>query len=127
MPIFSHPSYDVVLAAAVLHHLRKTADWIAAFEKLFTILAPGGSVWITDLVSQETDAVGDMMWDRYDRYLASLEGDGYRDKVFATIDKEDSPRPVTYQLELLRQVGFSHVELLHKNSCFAAFGAIKGV
>ena len=120
-------AYDVVLAAAVLHHLRKTADWIAAFEKLFTILAPGGSVWITDLVSQETDAVGDMMWDRYDRYLASLGGDGYRDKVFATIDKEDSPRPVTYQLELLRQVGFSHVELLHKNSCFAAFGAIKGV
>ncbi len=68
-----------------------------------------------------------MMWDRYDRYLASLGGDGYRDKIFATIDKEDSPRPVTYQLELLRQVGFSHVELLHKNSCFAAFGAIKGV
>jgi tRNA (cmo5U34)-methyltransferase len=119
--------YDVVLAAAVLHHLRNSADWIAAFKTLFAILAPGGSVWITDLVSQETDAVGDMMWNRYDRYLASLGGDRYRDKVFATIDKEDSPRPVTYQLELLRQVGFSHVELLHKNSCFAAFGAIKGV
>jgi tRNA (cmo5U34)-methyltransferase len=46
-------------------------------------------------------------------------------KVFGYIEKEDSPHPVTYQLELLRKVGFSHVELLHKNSCFAAFGAIK--
>jgi len=47
----------------------------------------------------------------------------------ATIDaplaKEDSPRPVTYQLDLLRKVGFRHTDLLHKNSCFAAFGAIK--
>jgi len=26
---------------------------------------------------------------------------------------------------LLKKVGFGHIELLHKNSCFAAFGAIK--
>ena len=49
----------------------------------------------------------------------------YRDKVFAYIDREDSPRPVTYQLDLLRSVGFDTVDLLHKNSCFAAFGAVK--
>lgn len=120
-------TYDVILAAAVLHHLRDDSDWVLAFAKLFRILTPGGSVWITDLVSHETDAVYDMMWDRYERYLTSLGGASYRDKVFAYIDKEDSPRPVTYQLNLLRQVGFSHVELLHKNSCFAAFGAIKSI
>jgi hypothetical protein len=38
---------------------------------------------------------------------------------------EREPEPITYQLELLRRVGFAHVELLHKNSCFAAFGAWK--
>ena len=36
-----------------------------------------------------------------------------------------TPRPVPYQLDLLHEVGFSHVELLHKNACFAAYGAIK--
>jgi tRNA (cmo5U34)-methyltransferase len=30
-----------------------------------------------------------------------------------------------YQLDLLREVGFSQVEVLHKNACFAAFGALK--
>ena len=30
-----------------------------------------------------------------------------------------------FQLDLLRTVGFGQVELLHKNSCFAAFGGIK--
>jgi tRNA (cmo5U34)-methyltransferase len=118
--------YDVILAAAVLHHLRDDRDWEDAFRKLYRLIAPGGSVWITDLVSHETAVVQEMMWQRYGDYLRDLGGDTYRDKVFAYIDKEDSPRPATYQLELLRRVGFERVELLHKNSCFAAFGAIKG-
>jgi tRNA (cmo5U34)-methyltransferase len=65
------------------------------------------------------------MWKRYGEYLHSLGGKEYRNKVFDYIDKEDSPRPVTFQLELLRKVGFGYVELLHKNSCFCAFGAVK--
>ncbi|OGA15125.1 MAG: methyltransferase type 11 [Betaproteobacteria bacterium RIFCSPLOWO2_12_FULL_63_13] len=119
-------TYDVILAAAVLHHLRDDADWVAAFEKIFRILKPGGSVWITDLVRHEHESVQSFMWRRYGQYLTALDGDEYRRKVFAYIDKEDSPRPVTFQLELLRSVGFTRVDLLHKNSCFAAFGAVKG-
>ena len=118
-------SYDVILAAAVLHHFRDDADWQAAFAKLHRLLKPGGGVWITDLVAHETAAVQELMWQRYGDYLEQLKGPEYRDEVFAYIDKEDSPRPVTYQLDLLKSVGFRKVELLHKNSCFAAFGAMK--
>ncbi|WP_460597654.1 class I SAM-dependent methyltransferase [Geomonas sp. Red276] len=117
--------YDVILAAAVLHHLRDDQDWEMAFRKIYEITAPGGSVWITDLVAHETEMVQSMMWQRYGEYLSSVGGDAYREKVFTYIAKEDSPRPVTYQLDLLRRVRFAHVELLHKNSCFAAFGALK--
>ncbi|MFH0727983.1 MAG: class I SAM-dependent methyltransferase [Pseudomonadota bacterium] len=117
--------YDVILAAAVLHHLREDEDWTSTFSKIYQLTAPGGSVWITDLVSHETEAVYSLMWNRYGEYLCSIGGKSYRDKVFSYIDKEDSPRPVIFQLDLLRKVGFSAVELLHKNSCFAAFGAIK--
>lgn len=119
-------AYDVILAAAVLHHLRDDADWHDAFSNIYRLLRPGGSVWITDLVAHETAAVHEMMWARYGDYLMSLKDAAYRDKVFEYIDREDSPRAVTYQLDLLRSVGFAQVELLHKNSCFAAFGAVKG-
>lgn len=118
-------SYDVILAAAVLHHLREDADWEAAFSKIYRILAPGGSVWITDLVAHENESVQNLMWKRYGEYLYSIGGDEYREKVFQYIEKEDSPRPVSYQLDLLKKVGFKQVDLLHKNSCFAAFGAVK--
>jgi tRNA (cmo5U34)-methyltransferase len=72
---------------------------------------PGGSVWITDLVSHEIEAVHSLMWKRYGEYLCSLSGKDYRDKVFEYIDKEDSPRPVTYQLNLLKKVGFRRILL----------------
>jgi tRNA (cmo5U34)-methyltransferase len=121
----SGESFDVVLAAAVLHHLRDDKDWEAAFAKIYRILTPGGSVWITDLVWHESAAVQQLMWQRYGEYLAALGGTDYRDQVFAYIDVEDSPRPVTYQLDLLRKVGFSQVDILHKSSTFAAFGAVK--
>ena len=118
-------SYDVILAAAVLHHLRGDAEWQAAFEKIFSLLRPGGSFWITDLVAQETTPVHELMRSRYSEYLDGLGGTEYRQKVLDYIEREDSPRSVTFQLDRLRQVGFAYVELLHKNSCFAAFGAWK--
>ena len=118
-------AYDVVLAAAVLHHLRDDADWFAAFAKLHRIVAPGGGVWISDLISHEMAGVQTLMERRYGEYLIELGGEAYRDQVFTYIDREDSPRPVTYQLELLRRVGFDRVEILHKNATFAAFFALK--
>jgi len=60
------------------------------------------------------------MWNRYGDYLCSRGGDDFKNAVFAYIDKEDSPRPVTYQQHLLQRVGFDNVELLHKK--FVLFG-----
>ena len=65
------------------------------------------------------------MWRRYGEYLAALKDAAYRDHVFDYVQKEDTPRSLVFQLDLLREVGFGQVEVLHKNSCFAAFGAIK--
>jgi tRNA (cmo5U34)-methyltransferase len=117
--------YDVILAAAVLHHLRDQADWEAAFSKLYRLLRPGGSIWIVDLVHHSIPAVQELMWQRYGDYLESLGGSEYRKEVFDYIEKEDSPRPLLWQLDLLRKVGFNSAEILHKNSCFAAFGAVR--
>lgn len=117
--------YDIILAAAVFHHLRDDEDWENTFRKVYDITAPDGSVWITDLVFHENTNVQKLMWNRYGNYLESIGGIEAREKVFKCIEIEDSPRPVTYQLELLRKVGFKEVDILHKNSCFAAFGARK--
>ena len=118
-------SYDVVLAAAVLHHLRGDDEWRAVFAKLHRALRPGGSLWIADMITHTSAPVQALMRRRYGDHLAGLEGEAFRDHVFAYIEREDSPRPLLYQLDLLREVGFRSVDVLHKRSVFAAFGAIK--
>ena len=118
--------FDIVLAAAVLHHLRDDQEWQAVFASFHRALRPGGSVWVFDLVESSIPAVQKLMRQHFGEYLTRLEDEAYRDHVFAYVEKEDTPRPLLFQLDLLRQVGFSQVEVLHKNVCFAAFGAVKG-
>lgn len=117
--------YDVVVAAAVLHHLRSDEEWHAVFGKIHRGLRPGGCFWVSDLVHHSNPAVQAMMWERYGHYLVQLKGEDYRSHVFAYVEQEDSPSSLLFQLDLLREVGFQEIEILHKNSCFAAFGAIK--
>ena len=117
--------FDVIVAAAVLHHLRETGEWELVFSKFYDCLRPGGSIWISDLVAHANPGIQALMWERYGEYLVAFKGEEYRDTVYAYVEREDSPRPVLFQCELLRRAGFRDVEILHKNAVFAAFGAIK--
>ena len=118
-------SFDIILTGAVLHHLRDDSDWETTFDKLYSVLKPGGCLMISDLITQETNAVNEYTWERYGDYLESIDGKEYRKKVLDYVEKEDSPRSMTYQLELMKKVGFKKTEILHKNMCFGAFGGIK--
>lgn len=118
-------SFDVAVAAATLHHLRGDDEWARVFAAAGQALTPGGSFWISDLVAHQAPGIEDVMWRRYGEYLKALKGEEYRDHVFAYVTAEDTPRPLVWQLDLLRASGFREVEVLHKNTCFAAFGGIK--
>jgi len=117
--------YDIVLAATVLHHLRSDRDWERVFLKVYEALKPSGSFWISDLVDHSIPQVHALLWERYGSYLTRLKDEEYRDRVFAYIAQEDTPRPVLYQTNLMRRVGFRKVEILHKNANYVAFGGIR--
>jgi tRNA (cmo5U34)-methyltransferase len=113
------------MAAAVLHHLRGDEEWRNVFTSFHRALRPGGSMWGFDLVESSIPVVGQLVRRRYGEYLTRLKDETYRDHVFDYIEKEDTPRSLLFQLDMLRQVGFSQVDVLHKNACFAAFGSVK--
>ncbi len=118
-------SFDVVMAAAVFHHLRNETEWEGVFSNIHKSLRPGGGFWISDLVEHSTAEVQSLMWRRYGDYLAGLKDAAYRDHVLSYVEMEDTPRSLMFQLDLLRTFGFRRVEILHKNGPFAAFGGVK--
>jgi tRNA (cmo5U34)-methyltransferase len=117
--------YCVVVAGAVLHHLREDSDWEIVFNKIYRSLKPGGSFWICDLIIHDVPAIQELFKNNYGDFLEGLGGEHFKEKVFDYIDKEDTPRSVNFQVELMKKAGFKQIELLHKNACFAAFGGIK--
>lgn len=117
-------SQDLIVAAAVLHHLRGEEEWRAVFRQLFQAMRPGGSLWIWDLVDHDISGLQEVMWGRYGDFLAAQKGEEHRRKVFEYVTYEDSPRSVAFQLRELRAAGFT-ADVVHKNGCFAAIGAVR--
>lgn len=117
-------SQDLIVAAAVLHHLRSEGEWQAVFRHLFQALRAGGSLWIWDLVEHDIPGLQEVMWARYGDFLAAQKGEEHRRRVFDYVAYEDSPRSVAFQLEQLRAAGFI-ADVVHKNGCFAAIGAVR--
>jgi tRNA (cmo5U34)-methyltransferase len=117
--------YDIIVASAILHHLREETEWELVFAKLYQALKPGGSLWIYDLVEQAIPELNATMHRLHGDYLVQHQDAAFRDTVFGWIEMEDSPRPLMYQLDLMRSVGFRTVDVLHKHSRFAAFGGVK--
>ncbi len=118
---FTRGSFDCILAGAVLHHLRDEEDWKSAFARFRHWLKPGGRLYVADLATFDLPEVQDLMWTRYGDYLKSIGGDAYQEKVFGYIDKEDSPRSLPFQIDLLKSTGFSRYDVLHRNSVFACY------
>jgi tRNA (cmo5U34)-methyltransferase len=123
--ILPNDHFDIILAAATLHHLRDDNDWELMFTKIYNALKPGGSFWVSDFITHDAEPIARLFEDKYSRYLETLGGEEYRQKVLDYVQYEDTPRSLTYQLGLLAKVGFRQIDVLHKNSCFAAFGSIK--
>ncbi len=95
------------------------------FVKIFRSLKPGGSFWICDLVSHDIPAIEQLFKNRYGDFLEKMGGADFRKQVQDYVEKEDTPRSVNFQTDLMKKAGFKQIEVLHKNGCFAAFGGVK--
>src|SRR2546430_139638 len=60
-----HNHFDIILAAAVLHHLRGEEEWRAVFRKFHAALKTTGSLWIFDFISHQIPPVQKILWERY--------------------------------------------------------------
>ena len=122
---FGDARFDVVVAAQCLHHLRAEAEWDAVFAAIFRGLRAGGSCWIADSLEYAHPAVRQLIRRRWLDYLTDLKDGDYARHVLDYVDKEDSPRPLDWQLQKLRAVGFTDLDVLHVHGRFGSFGGVR--
>lgn len=116
---------DIIIAAMVLHHLRSKAEWVDVIHNLYETLAPNGVLVVADIVSHSSTEVDQLMTNRWGDYLVDFRDEAYRDMAFEYVAWEDTPWPLFDQLQMLSQAGFTDIDILHKNACFAAYIARK--
>ena len=73
----------------------------------------------------ETDELTNMMLDGWKSILRKQVTEEEVEMFLAKYESEDTPRTLSYQLDLMKQVGFSETIILHKHFNFATFGAKK--
>jgi len=117
--------FDIAVAGQCLHHLRGRVEWAYVFRRVWRSLTLGGGFWVSDSVDYENPAVRAVMRRRWADHLEGLRDAAYRDHVMAYVEREDSPRPLGFQLQLMRDVGFTGVDVLHVHNRFASFGGIR--
>lgn len=117
--------FDIVVAAAVLHHLRDDADWTRGFSRIYSLLKKGGLLLVSDLIRHEDPAVEAVFKVRQEKFLRGALGDAEAERILQSIALSDTPTSLEYQFALLRRIGFRQVCLLHKNLVFGAYYARK--
>lgn len=123
---FGKEKFDVITAGTTLHHLRNEVEWESMYGRIFDALKLGGSFFVNDIVIGETPELDALMLDGWKSVLMK----NVPDEVDVFLDKyesEDTPQTLMYQLNLMRQVGFSKVSVLHKHFNFATFVGMKRI
>jgi tRNA (cmo5U34)-methyltransferase len=117
--------FDIVVAAASLHHLRTRQDWKNVFGRIYRSIIPGGSFWMSDLIRHENETIESLQKERYAEYLCQLRDRTYQQHVFDYIDRSDTPETLPFLIQTLENAGFHQIDIIHKNIVFAAFVAMK--
>ena len=117
--------FDIITAGTTLHHLREAQEWESVFLKIYRALKVGGTFWINDIVLSETDEINQMMLEGWIGEMRKCHDEDEVKMYLNRYESEDTPRTLSYQLDLMKQVEFSKTIVLHKHFNFAAFGARK--
>lgn len=119
------PGFDLIVASFISFYLPEEKDWECTFKKFYLHLKPGGSIWVTDFVNHLNPYIQTIMWKKYSEYLIQQKNQEYRNEVFSHLERKEIPRSLNFQLDILKKTGFKEIDILHKNTVFAAYGGIK--
>lgn len=118
--------YDMVVSSLALHHLADDAAKIRLYRKIFQSLSDGGIFYNADVILASNDHLQAINMQKWVEYMnRAVPMDEVENKWLVTYREEDRPARLMIQLEWLKEIGFTDVDVVWKYYNFAVYGGYK--
>ncbi len=116
--------YDVVVSALSLHH-APPADLCSVFQKIYAVLADGGSFINADQVLGPTGALEDQYQQTWLRQIRQLGCTEHEIELALGRMQADRTSTLNDQLTWLKAAGFEQIDCWYKHVRFAVYAGYK--
>ncbi|MGL4858747.1 MAG: class I SAM-dependent methyltransferase [Enterobacteriaceae bacterium] len=124
---FTFPDrYDLVISSLALHHLETESDKGVFYKKIFDALRPGGMFINIDIVLAGDAQLQDVYMEKWIAFMREAVSEReITEQWLPTYENEDRPTSIMTHTDLLRQAGFSCLDIVYKYYNFAVYCAKK--
>lgn len=107
--------YDAVVSSLALHHLVTKEDKLDFYKKIYSALNAGGILINADVVLATTDFLQECYMEQWKKFMCrNVPEYEVESKWIPKYYEEDRPISLTEHFEMLREAGFSEIDVIWK-------------
>ncbi len=119
---YGQAKYEGIISSFAIHHCRGGAEYAALYLKLAHALKPRGIFVCCDVVAGADDTLSQLNENGWRAFLKEQGLESAEvERILSNYHIEDSPLDVPSHLQLLKEAGFSTVDVVWKRSNFAVY------
>jgi len=115
-------NYDLAVSSLALHHLENDKDKLAFYKKIHASLINEGIFINIDVVLGGNDAIQSVYMDKWKEFMRqNVSEEEIINKWLPTYYAEDRPAQLIRHIDMLRECGFSCVDIIYKYFNYAVY------
>lgn len=119
-------TYDVAVSSLALHHLETKKEKKKFYSKIFDSLKSRGVFYNADIILSSNDYLQKLYISKWKEFMSrTISTKEIEDTWMTKHHKEDHPEILLDQLEWLKEIGFTEVDVVWKYYNFAVYGGTK--
>lgn len=119
-------TYDVAVSSLALHHLETKKEKKKFYSKIFDSLKSRGVFYNADIILSSNDYLQKLYISKWKEFMSrTISTKEIEDTWMTKHHKEDHPEILLDQLEWLKEIGFTDVDVVWKYYNFSVYGGTK--
>ena len=117
--------YDLIISSLALHHLENDDEKLEFYKKIYSSINRGGVFINIDVVLGNDDFIQEQYMKKWREFLEEKLSSEETEKCMSDYYAEDRPTKLITHLDMLRECGFTNIDVIYKIFNFAVYAAMK--